>query len=89
MKSAKKHSFYPVNEVEKVLHEVPKGHLSDRVNELILKGLSFEQQEKVAIAYQQYDSKLSATHQRIVEDSSVRLLSEGAFTSEDEVEDYI
>jgi hypothetical protein len=41
MKSAKKHSFYPVTEVEGVLNAVAKGHLSDRVNELILKGLSF------------------------------------------------
>ena len=65
MKSAKKHSFYPVSQVEGVLSAVPKGHLSDRVNELILKGLSFEQQEKVALAYQRYEIGRASCRERV------------------------
>jgi hypothetical protein len=89
MKSAKKHSFYPVEEVERLLQEIPRGHLSDRVNELILKGLSFEQQQKVVLAYQAYNAELEMVPKRNEVSSSTQFMSKAAFSSEDEVEDYI
>ncbi len=89
MKSMKKHSFYPVEQVEKELKDVPRGHISERVNELILKGLSVEKQQEVALAYQNYNAALTKVPLRNSSDSSIKFMSEGAFKVEDEVEDYI
>lgn len=89
MKSLKKHTFYPEQEVELELRGIPRGQLSERVNDLILKGLSFERQQEVAMAYQKYDLALSQTAARNSESSSVRVLSAAAFQAEDEVEDFV
>jgi hypothetical protein len=89
MKAQKKHTFYPEETVESELKDIPRGRLSERVNELILKGLSFEKQEAVALAYQNYDSELAQNSQRKFATSSTRFLSAGAFKSEDDVEDFV
>lgn len=84
--SSVKHTFYPVEKVENVLKDIPRGKLSERVNELILKGLSAEQQQEVALAYQSYNAALASEE---IRGSSVSFMSEGAFTPEDEVEDFV
>jgi hypothetical protein len=89
MKAQKKHTFYPEGTVEAELKEIPRGRLSERVNELILKGLSYEKQEAVALAYQQYDAELAKSPTRDFETSSSRFLSAGAFKAEDDVEDFV
>lgn len=87
MKSAKKHTFYPAKEVETELEGIPRGQLSERVNELIVKGLTYERQQEVALAYQKYDLDLANTP-RNFESSSARFMSAGAFQAEDEEEDF-
>lgn len=89
MKSAKKHTFYPTEEVAIELKEVPRGQLSERVNELILKGLSAEKQNEIALAYLTYDAQLAKSAKRDLASSSSRLMSEAAFVAEDEVEDFV
>ena len=71
------------------LKEIPRGRLSQRVNELIFKGLSYEKQEAIALAYQNYETELSQNLRRKFETSSSRFLSAGAFKSEDDVEDFV
>ena len=89
MKAQKKHTFYPEETVALELKEIPRGRLSERVNELILKGLSYEKQEAVALAYQRYDAELGKSPKRDSESSSTRFLSAGAFKSEDDIEDFV
>lgn len=89
MSSQRKHTFYPDEAVEAVLRGVAKGGLSERVNELILKGLSLEKQEEVARAYQDYNLQLSNSSEADLQALPDRFLSEEAFRSEDEVEDFI
>lgn len=86
---AQKKAFYPVEEVEKELMNVPKGHLSERVNDLILKGLSAEKQQQVALAYQQYNEALEHSMRSEDRDPIVDLMSARVFEAEDEVEDFV
>ena len=89
MGTNKKHSFYPKEEVARELSAVPKGHLSERVNELILKGLSAENQEQIAHAYRQYDSVLASAGIQDKHGPGERLMSAKAFGVDDEVDDFI
>lgn len=86
-------AFYPVEEVAKVIEKIPRGQISDRLNELILKGLSFEKQEKVRSAYLKYDAELATVPERPEEDtgvSSTMIMSQSAFQpEEDEEEDFV
>lgn len=86
---AQKRAFYPVEEVEKELKNVPKGHLSERLNDLILKGLSAEKQQQVALAYQQYNDALESSGRADDRDPFVNLMSERVFEPDDEVEDFV
>ncbi|MFZ4403795.1 MAG: hypothetical protein ACOYOK_06805 [Pseudobdellovibrionaceae bacterium] len=86
MKSAKKHSFYPITEVEVELRHIPRGKFSERVNDLLLKGLSLEKQQEVASAYQNYNSALAL---KPTKPSTSSFMSESAFTAEDETEDFV
>lgn len=86
---AQKKAFYPVELVEKVLKNVPKGHLSERVNELILKGLSAEKQQQVALAYQKYDAILEKSGTTRDQEPIANLMAAKAFEPEDEVEDFV
>ena len=88
MESSKKQTFYPVDEVATELMVIPRGRLSDRVNELILKGLALEKQQAVAQAYQTYAAVLANGPQSVVASTSSRYLAEGAFQPEDEEEDF-
>lgn len=90
MSTQKKHTFYPVEAVENELKEVPRGRFSERINELILKGLSLEKQEQTAKAYQEYDAALASAPRKKFEESSAKLMSKRAFIQdEDEVEDFV
>ncbi|MBK7891792.1 MAG: hypothetical protein IPJ84_13425 [Bdellovibrionales bacterium] len=86
---AMKRAFYPVAPVERELRNVPKGHLSERVNELILKGLSAEKQQEVALAYQQYNAALAHSDQTEDRDPITGLMAARIFESEDEAEDFV
>jgi hypothetical protein len=86
---AQKKAFYPVEQVEKELKNVPKGHLSERVNDLILKGLSAEKQQQVALAYQQYNAALEHSGRAEDRDPIANLMAARAFEPEDEVEDFV
>jgi hypothetical protein len=89
MSSPKKHAFYPTEPVEEELKGVPRGQISERVNDLILKGLTFERQQEIALAYRTYDAALARAPARNPKTSSSKLLSAGAFQAEDETEDFI
>lgn len=63
MKAAKV-TFYPKGEAAEALKGAPSKKMSDRVNELILKGLSKEKEEQLKRDYEQYDRELAASHPR-------------------------
>lgn len=87
-----KRAFYPVEDVERELERVPRGQISERVNDLIMKGLSYEKQEQLRLAYLKYDNELAIAPPRAKNESGVSstmLMSEKAFEPEDEEEDFI
>lgn len=86
---AQKRAFYPVEQVEMELKDVPKGHLSERVNDLILKGLSVEKQQQVALAYQQHNAALEQSGRAEDRDQISNLMASRAFEPEDEVDDFV
>lgn len=89
MKTSKKHTFYPEEVVEIELNGIPRGKLSERINQLILKGLEGEKQELIAQAYQKYNSELVTEQKRNFQESSKKLMSENAFVPEDELDDFV
>ncbi len=85
-----KKSFYPNEEVELYLEEIPKGQFSSRINELIMKGLTYEYQEKVKQVYARFSEQLE--NEKVIDKKSrfsQQLLSAKAFEPEDEVDDFI
>ena len=86
MKGTKKHSFYPITAVEVELRHIPRGKFSERVNDLLLKGLFLEKQQEIASAYQNYNSTLAL---KPIQSSNTSFMSESAFTAEDETEDFV
>lgn len=89
---ANKKAFYPTDEVEEYFENIPKGQISSRVNELIIKGLSFEHQEKVRESYASFNAALAKEKPRkmsIKGISKTMMMSAKAFEKEDEVEDFI
>lgn len=91
MSSIKK-AFYPVQEVMTILDKIPKGQLSSRVNELILKGLSYEQKEKIKQDYISFNEAIAKDASRFQNDegiSNTMMMSARVFDQEDEEEDYI
>ncbi len=54
MKSTAKRTFYPSLAVEKVLRTAPTKKVSDRVNELIMKGLLRERDEAIRAEYERF-----------------------------------
>lgn len=85
-----KKSFYPVDEVEKYLEQVPKGQISSRINDLILKGLSLERQKLIEEEYRQFNARLAEEPPRKKQGgiSTTMMMSAKAFEPEDEVEDF-
>ena len=89
----KKSTFYPKSEVEKALQGTPPKKLSERVNELILKGLSKEKEEALAVAYEKYDQQLASQERETAKlpkkrISTTAMLSKRLFEPEDEPEDW-
>ncbi len=56
---ATKHTFYPEPEVAQALKNAPSKKLSERVNQLIMKGLSKEREESIRAEYERYDRELA------------------------------
>jgi hypothetical protein len=88
--SLNKKAFYPSKEVEHFLESVPKGQLSGRINELILKGLSLEYQEKIKADYENFSLLVEKERPRKSKKglSTTMMMSAKAFEPEDEVEDF-
>ncbi len=90
MSQAKK-AFYPTEEVESFLENIPKGQQSSRINELILKGLTLEHQEKIKQCYQEFSEQLIQEPARKKNKdglSTTMMMSKKAFEEEDETEDW-
>ncbi len=90
MGQAKK-SFYPNEEIEHFLETIPKGQLSGRINDLILKGLTFEHQTKVREDYIRFNDLIAKDIPRAKAKSgfsTTMMMSAKAFEAEDEVEDF-
>jgi len=91
MGSVKK-AFYPIEEVITILDGIPRGQLSNRLNELILKGLSYEKKEKIEQDYISFNEAIASDKSRYQNDkgiSSTMMMSARLFEPEDEEEDFI
>lgn len=85
MKQAKV-TFYPKGETAEALKNAPSKKLSERVNELILKGLTKEKEEQIKRDYEQYDRELAAIPPRTRNAqgiSSTMLMSARLFTEDE------
>ncbi len=90
--SALKKAFYPTEEVFSVLEAIPRGQLSQRLNELILKALEYEKQEKIASDYHLFNQTIAqdqAREQNSLGFSNNMMMASNAFKDEDDVEDFI
>ena len=89
--SAKK-AFYPSEEIETLLEAIPKGQLSSRINDLILKGITLEHRLKVEQDYIRFDESLAQEKPRKKNKdglSTNMMMSSRAFEAEDEAKDFI
>lgn len=66
-----KHTFYPNPEVAKVLEGAPPKKLSERVNDLIIKGLTKEKEDAMRAEYERYDKEVAAYPSRKKDDRSL------------------
>lgn len=85
MKQAKI-TFYPKAEAAAALKDAPSKKMSERVNELILKGLSKEREEKIRRDYEQYDRELAKSQARASNakgTSSTTFMSARLFTDDE------
>jgi hypothetical protein len=85
MKPAKV-TFYPKDEAAKALQGAASKKVSERVNELILKGLSKEKEDQIKLDYEQYNRELGAASPRIRNPegiSSTVLMSARLFTEDE------
>lgn len=87
-----KRSFYPEPEIELELAKAPPKKLSERVNQLLKKGLEAERQMKIALAYDDYDSALArekpAKTRAKAKEPSSRFMAKALFAEEDETPDW-
>ena len=89
MKQAKV-TFYPKGEVAEALKGALSKKVSERVNELILKGLTKEKEEQIKRDYEQYDRELAAAPSRARNAqgiSSTMLMSARLFTEDEGSDD--
>lgn len=89
MKQAKV-TFYPKGEAAEALKDAPSKKVSERVNELILKGLTKEKEEQIKRDYEQYDRELAAAPPRARNAqgiSSTMLMSARLFTEDEGSDD--
>ena len=85
MKPAKV-TFYPKGEAAEALKGAPSKKVSERVNELILKGLTQEREEQIKRDYEQYDRELASAPARARNAqgvSSTMLMSARLFTEDE------
>lgn len=85
MKAAKI-TFYPKGEAARALKNSPSKKMSERVNELILKGLSKEKEEQIKRDYEQYDRELATSPPRARDAkgvSTAMLMSQRLFTEDE------
>ncbi len=85
MKAAKI-TFYPKAEAVQALKGAPSKKVSERVNELILKGLTKEKEEQIKRDYEQYDRELASAPPRTRNAqgiSSTMLMSARLFTEDE------
>lgn len=90
--SSTKRAFYPSDDVEALLKNIPRGQVSSRINELILEGLSFEHRLKIEQDYMRFNEAIAKDKPRKKDtkgDSSTMLMSAKLFEPEDEGEDFI
>ena len=76
-----KRAFYAIQEVELELKNTPKGEISLRINELILKGKEYEKKMMIKSDYAHFNKALEKEAKS--EDDSKIYLSERAYTDED------
>lgn len=90
MRTIKRTTFYPEREVQKVLTKAGPKKVSERINELILKGITKEKEEQIKDNYEKYAYELSKSHPRkkgIYSNhgvSTTMIMASGLFTPEDE-----
>lgn len=89
--SLTKKAFYPSKEVEDLLESIPRGQISGRINELILKGLTLEHQERIEASYERFSIEIAKETPRKKDKngiSTIMMMSKKAFEPEDETEDW-
>ncbi|MGK5085288.1 hypothetical protein WDW37_18530 [Bdellovibrionota bacterium FG-1] len=83
---AVKITFYPKGEAAEALKGAPSKKVSERVNELILKGLTKEKEEQLKRDYEQYDRDLAASPPRARDAkgvSTAMIMSQRLFTEDE------
>lgn len=85
MKAAKI-TFYPKGEAAEALKLAPSKKMSERVNELILKGLTKEKEEQIKRDYEQYNRELATATPRTRDANGVStsmLMAQRLFTEDE------
>ena len=88
--SSSKRTFYPDNVVTQALEEVRPKKLSERVNDLIRKGLDWEREERIRLEYARVDKEFSHAPSRNLKTGDVQtkwLAAESLFVADDSDED--
>lgn len=83
---ANKITFYPKGEAAVALMNSPSKKVSERVNELVMKGLTKEKEERMKRDYEQYDRELAASEPRARDAhgiSSTMMMSQRLFTDDE------
>ena len=89
-KALKKHTFYPAPEVEAVLKDAPMKGLSERVNELLLKGIEKEREERIKAEYERFDREVAKAPKRERDAkgiSATMMMGQGLFTRAEDEDD--
>lgn len=79
-------TFYPKAEAAEALKDAPSKKVSERVNELILKGLAKEKEEKLKKDYEKYNRELSTDPGRTRDAngiSTAMLMAQRLFTDDE------
>ncbi len=85
-----RHTFYPEPEVAKALQNAPPKKLSERVNQLILRGLSQEKEDAMRAEYERYDREIEKAPARKKNASALSttlMMSERLFETDDSDQD--
>lgn len=88
---AKQTTFYAEPKVKEALARTGNKKRSERINELILKGLTKEKEEKIKADYEKYAEEVSKTEDRKKNKNGIStntMMAEGLFKNEDEPDDW-